>query len=144
MIPRLVDVPASAPLYVDFLAELRARGFAGDLSSTYADRTVLGTDNSIYAVPPQAIAYPRNTDDLVRIARLTDDPRFQAFTLAPRGGGTGTNGQSLTDGLVVDVSRHMTRILRDRRREPPSARAGRGRQGPAQRRPQAPRPVLRA
>ena len=31
--------------------------------------------------------------------------------LAPRGGGTGTNGQSLTDGLVVDVSRHMNRIL---------------------------------
>ena len=30
---------------------------------------------------------------------------------APRGGGTGTNGQSLTDGLVVDVSRHMNRIL---------------------------------
>ncbi|MDP1007242.1 FAD-binding oxidoreductase, partial [Klebsiella pneumoniae] len=31
--------------------------------------------------------------------------------LTPRGGGTGTNGQSLTDGLVVDVSRHMNRIL---------------------------------
>ena len=31
--------------------------------------------------------------------------------IAPRGGGTGTNGQSLTDGLVVDVSRHMNRIL---------------------------------
>src|SRR3712207_6638032 len=30
---------------------------------------------------------------------------------APRGGGTGTNGQSLTTGLVVDVSRHMNRIL---------------------------------
>ena len=31
--------------------------------------------------------------------------------VAPRGGGTGTNGQSLTDGLVVDLSRHMNRIL---------------------------------
>ena len=33
------------------------------------------------------------------------------MTIAPRGGGTGTNGQSLTDGLVVDVSRHMNGIL---------------------------------
>jgi len=47
MIPRLVDLPRPTPLYLEFLAELRARGFAGDLSSTQADRTVLATDNSI-------------------------------------------------------------------------------------------------
>src|SRR5215207_61310 len=111
MIPRLVDLPRSAPLYVEFLAELRARGFAGDLSPSYADRTVLATDNSIYHVTPEAIAFPQGTDDLVRIARLLDDPRFHGLKLAPRGGGTGTNGQSLTGGLVVDVSRHMNRIL---------------------------------
>src|SRR4051812_44038573 len=111
MIPRLADVPSPAPLYADFLAELRARGFAGDLSSTFADRTVLATDNSIYQLAPQAIAFPRGIDDLVRIARATQDPRFAGLKLAPRGGGTGTNGQSLTNGLVVDVSRHMNRIV---------------------------------
>src|SRR5690606_40722815 len=31
--------------------------------------------------------------------------------LSPRGGGTGTNGQSLTDGLVVDTSKYMNQIL---------------------------------
>src|SRR3954469_24274086 len=111
MIPRLTDTPAPAPLYAAFLAELRALSFEGDLSPLYADRTVLGTDNSIYQLMPQAIAFPRGTDDLVRIARLAGDPRFADLKIAPRGGGTGTNGQSLTDGLVVDVSRHMNRIL---------------------------------
>src|SRR5215207_789749 len=111
MIPRLVDHPHPAPLYAAFLAELRARGFQGDLSATYADRTVLATDNSIYQLTPQAITFPRHTDDLVRIARMAQDPRFADVKLAPRGGGTGTNGQSLTDGLVVDGSRHMNRIL---------------------------------
>src|SRR3954471_8870807 len=111
MIPRLVDMPGPVPLYVAFLAELRARGFEGDLSSTYSDRTVLATDNSIYQLTPQAIAFPRSTDDLVRIAHAAQDPQFADVTLAPRGGGTGTNGQSLTDGLVVDVSRYMNRIL---------------------------------
>src|ERR671914_231283 len=81
MIPRLTNTPAPLPLYAAFLAELRTRGFAGD------------------------------ADDLVRIARAAQDPRFADVKLAPRGGGTGTNGQSLTDGLVVDVSRHMNRIL---------------------------------
>src|SRR4051812_2721497 len=111
MIPRLVDMPGPVPLYAAFLAELRARGFEGDLSSTYSDRAVLATDNSIYQLTPQAIAFPRSTDDLVRIACAAHDPRFADVKLAPRGGGTGTNGQSLTDGLVVDVSRHMNGVL---------------------------------
>ena len=111
MIPRLTDTPnAGAALWrvPDRAAGARLRRRS---SPAYADRTVLATDNSIYQLRPQAIAFPRNTDDLVRIARLTEDPRFAGVKLAPRGGGTGTNGQSLTDGLVVDVSRHMNRIL---------------------------------
>src|SRR3954451_16598661 len=111
MIPRLVDLPHPAPLYIEFLTDLRVRGFAGDLSSTHADRTVLATDNSIYHLTPEAIAFPRGTEDLVRIAHLLDDPRCHGLKLAPRGGGTGTNGQSLTGGVVVDVSRDMNRIL---------------------------------
>jgi FAD/FMN-containing dehydrogenase len=93
MIPRLTDTPMPAPLYGEFLTELRARGFEGDLSPAYADRTVLATDNSIYQLMPQAVAFPRTADDLVRIARLLEDPRFGSVTIAPRGGGTGTNGQ---------------------------------------------------
>ena len=33
------------------------------------------------------------------------------FDLVARGGGTGTNGQSLTNGLVVDTRRVMNRII---------------------------------
>ena len=111
MIPRLAKIPAPEPLHGTFLAELRARGFEGQLSLTHADRTVLSSDNSIYQVFPQAIAFPAGTEDLVRIATIAAEPRFRALKLAPRGGGTGTNGQSLTDGLVVDLSRNMNRIL---------------------------------
>ncbi|KMO31596.1 membrane protein [Methylobacterium tarhaniae] len=111
MIPHLSPGPETVPLHAAFCAELRARGFAGDLSLSRADRTVLATDNSIYQLTPQAVAYPRDRDDLVRIARLLAEDRFEEVRIAPRGGGTGTNGQSLTDGLVVDLSRHMNRIL---------------------------------
>nr|WP_294867538.1 FAD-binding and (Fe-S)-binding domain-containing protein [uncultured Pseudogulbenkiania sp.] len=111
MIPRLTASTPSASLYLDFIAELQVRGFSGEASSSYADRTVLATDNSIYQVLPQAAAFPKTVDDLSLIARLAAEPRFTTLALSPRGGGTGTNGQSLTDGLVVDVSRHMNRIL---------------------------------
>ncbi len=108
--------PASADLTLDeiyrrFLDDLEAAGFTGEIAPDAANRTVLATDNSIYQRLPQAVLYPRDGADLERIARLIGTTRHRGVVMAPRGGGTGTNGQSLTDGVVVDVSRHMNRIL---------------------------------
>ncbi|MDK1374076.1 MULTISPECIES: FAD-binding and (Fe-S)-binding domain-containing protein [unclassified Sinorhizobium] len=111
MIPKLTSEPEPLPLYAAFCAELQVRGFTGDLSLRPADRVVLATDNSIYQLRPEAVAFPKNRDDLVRIAKLLAEPGFAKVVVAPRGGGTGTNGQSLNGGLVVDLSRHMNRIL---------------------------------
>lgn len=94
-----------------FVAELRLRGFEGEIAQSQGDRTVFSTDNSIYQLPPAAIAFPRNEADVVRVAKLSNEPQFKSITLAPRGGGTGTNGQSLTNGVLVDLSRHMNQIL---------------------------------
>ena len=108
--------PTSAELtlperYRRFLAELAAAGFRGDIADDAANRIVLATDNSIYQRQPAAVLYPRDAADLQRIARLMAQAAYRDVVLAPRGGGTGTNGQSLTDGLVVDVSRYMNRIV---------------------------------
>ncbi|KGE77082.1 FAD-binding and (Fe-S)-binding domain-containing protein [Halomonas salina] len=97
--------------YLHFLEALADAGFEGEIAPDYANRTVLATDNSIYQRLPQAVIYPKNATDLERLARLAARDEFRRVALAPRGGGTGTNGQSLTDGLVVDVSKHMTAIL---------------------------------
>lgn len=111
MIPRLDQIDATQSLYLDFIETLKQQGFKGDLNPDYANRTVLATDNSIYQVLPQGVIYPRHTDDLVLIASMANEHRFKDVVLSARGGGTGTNGQSLTDGLIVDVSKHMNRIL---------------------------------
>ncbi|WP_299310457.1 FAD-binding and (Fe-S)-binding domain-containing protein [uncultured Halomonas sp.] len=103
--------PGLAAPYLRFLEALKAAGFEGEIAPDYADRTVLATDNSIYQRLPQAALYPRHGEDLARIAHLAGQVEHRQVALTPRGGGTGTNGQSLTDGLVVDVSRHMNRIL---------------------------------
>ncbi len=111
MIPalRIDDRPAS--LAMEYVAELRVRGFEGDVAHSHGERTVFATDNSIYQVAPQAVLFPRHDVDVVRIAKLAGEPRFRALKLAPRGGGTGTNGQSLTESVSVDFSRHMNAIL---------------------------------
>jgi FAD/FMN-containing dehydrogenase len=98
-------------LTAEFLAELVLRGFEGEIAQGHADRTVFATDNSIYQVAPQAVVFPRHETDVVRVAKLAGEERFRTVKFAPRGGGTGTNGQSLTDGIAVDLSRHMNGVL---------------------------------
>ena len=111
MIARIAPEDTLAAHYRAFLSALCAAGFEGEIDHAYAMRTVLATDNSIYQRLPQAAVFPKHTDDLQRLARLAADPVHRQIVVTPRGGGTGTNGQSLTDGVVVDVSRHMNRIL---------------------------------
>ncbi|RYY03117.1 MAG: FAD-binding oxidoreductase [Gammaproteobacteria bacterium] len=111
MIPRIDRTSPVQTLYLSFIERLRTSGFGGDLNPDYATRTVLATDNSIYQVLPQGVIYPKDTADLVRVIKLSQQPEFTDIVLSPRGGGTGTNGQSLTDGLVVDTSKYMNKIL---------------------------------
>lgn len=111
MIPSISHTSPVQALYLSFLTALRTSGFRGDLNSDYANRVVQATDNSIYQVLPQGIIYPRDSKDLITLASLSQQAQFKTIVLSARGGGTGTNGQSLTDGLVVDTSKYMNQIL---------------------------------
>ncbi|MBB5608045.1 MULTISPECIES: FAD-binding and (Fe-S)-binding domain-containing protein [unclassified Janthinobacterium] len=94
-----------------FLSALAASGYRGDIASDIATRAVFATDNSIYQLLPAAVLYPREGEDLNHIVRLAASAEYGPIPLAPRGGGTGTNGQSLSSGVVVDTSRHMNGIV---------------------------------
>ncbi|MFW7378560.1 MAG: FAD-binding and (Fe-S)-binding domain-containing protein [Oligoflexus sp.] len=111
MIPSLNERPAIQPSYQRFLDELVRLGFSGQIGQNYADRLTQSTDNSIYQVLPQAVVYPTSQDDIAMLLSLMNRPEFSEITLVARGGGTGTNGQALTRGLVMDVSAFMNRIL---------------------------------
>ncbi|VDZ63812.1 Fe-S oxidoreductase [Serratia odorifera] len=106
MIPQISQAPGLVQRVLDFLAALKQHGFNGDIATSYADRLTMATDNSIYQLLPDAVVFPRSTSDVALLARLAADEKFSSLTFSPRGGGTGTNGQSLNSGIVVDMSRH--------------------------------------
>ena len=111
MIPKLNRLSRTQAHYLEFLQALQKTDFSGDINPDYANRMVLATDNSIYQVLPQGVVYPQTTQDIINLCELANQSKYHDIVLSPRGGGTGTNGQSLTDGIVVDLSKHMNRIL---------------------------------
>ncbi len=111
MIPQISQAPGVVQLVLNFLQALEQQGFTGDTATSYADRLTMATDNSIYQLLPDAVVFPRSTADVTLIARIAAEARFESLIFTPRGGGTGTNGQALNAGIVVDMSRYMNRIL---------------------------------
>lgn len=111
MIPRLDYQDSLSPTTLQFLELLGRSAFRGDIEKSYASRLAMATDNSVYQVVPQAVLYPRSADDIAVMLRLAQQPDHAALSFFPRGGGTGTNGQSLGGGIIVDLSRHMNQIL---------------------------------
>ncbi|PDS75115.1 FAD-binding and (Fe-S)-binding domain-containing protein [Rhizobium sp. L43] len=111
MIPRLKTQDPSILPRAGFFERLLELGFAGDIETSAASRTVLSTDNSIYQIEPAGILFPKGIEDMKAVMRVVGEEPFRGLPVVARGGGTGTNGQSLTDGIVVDCSRHMNRIL---------------------------------
>lgn len=111
MLPRLDPQELVAPLYQEFAKTLSQLSFTGDISTSYGARLAVATDNSIYQQLPQLVLHPRSLKDIQLLTELASKEKFRAIKFSARGGGTGTNGQSLTPGIIVDLSKYMNRIL---------------------------------
>ena len=97
-------------LIKDFIDQLKPL-FYGDIDESDSAKYVHSTDNSIYQVIPQVVIYPKNIEDIQSLMQLAHLDQYNNLVITPRGGGTGTNGQSLTNGIVVDLSRYMNKII---------------------------------
>lgn len=111
MLPLLSHKQTLEPVYLAYLDALEQSAYSGDIDKRYSARLVQATDNSIYQFLPQAVLYPKNQKDIQIALALATNDMFREVTFSARGGGTGTNGQALTHGLIIDVSRYMNRVL---------------------------------
>jgi FAD/FMN-containing dehydrogenase/Fe-S oxidoreductase len=71
-------------------------------------KTLYATDASAYRIMPQAVALPKTVDDIVKLLLFA---RENNISLTPRTAGTSLAGQTVGDGIVVDVSKHFTNIV---------------------------------
>lgn len=88
-----------------FLSELSDHDCLDD--STLA-RALYSSDASLYRVVPQIIARPRSREELIVVARAA---LAAGLPITARGAGTSCAGNAVGEGLIIDVARHLNRII---------------------------------
>lgn len=84
----------------------------GEIDGSDATRQKYSRDASIFEVMPRAVLYPRDTADLQAIIRTVSKARQKGekVSVTARNGGTCMSGGSLTEGYIIDMSRHFTHV----------------------------------
>ncbi len=81
---------------------------SGDVLFDPFSRGRYATDASFYQIMPAGVVVPRTMDEALRTLQIARDA---GRTVTPRGGGTSQCGQTVNDGIVVDFSKHLNRVL---------------------------------
>lgn len=77
------------------------------IRARYIDLVSFASDAGFYYLLPKAVVQPVNEAEIIA---LFDFSRRHGIPLVFRTGGTSLSGQSITDGILVDLSQHWNRI----------------------------------
>lgn len=89
------------------LARRLAAEITGEVLFDRFDRGRYANDASFYQIMPAGVVVPRTMDEALRTLAIA---REAGRKVTPRGGGTSQCGQTINDGLVIDVSKHLNRV----------------------------------
>lgn len=89
--------------------ELKAAGIA-EVADDAATRAAYSHDASIFEVPPAAVVFPRDAEELKRLVKFASE-HAGTVSLTARGGGTDMTGGAVTSSVVVDMTRHLNRVI---------------------------------
>jgi FAD/FMN-containing dehydrogenase/Fe-S oxidoreductase len=86
-----------------------ARLVRGEVFADIIHRVAFSTDASSYRIVPQCVVAPRNAREVAAVVQYAAE---HGLPVAARGAGSGLAGESLCHGIVLDMTRYLTRILR--------------------------------
>src|ERR1700740_890568 len=84
------------------------RELTGEVLFDRFDRGRYATAASFYQIMPAGVVVPKTINEALRALAICRD---QGRIVTPRGGGTSQCGQTVNDGIVIDFSKHLKRII---------------------------------
>lgn len=92
---------------MDLRAELASIVSADRVLTRYLDRIAYANDASVYRLLPRAVVQPRS---IAEVRALFGFSHARRIPLTFRSAGTSLSGQAITDGILVDLSRHWRKL----------------------------------
>jgi anaerobic glycerol-3-phosphate dehydrogenase C subunit len=80
----------------------------GDVLFDELSRTIYSSTASLYRVKPLGIVKPKHKKDVINLVKYA---ARMSIPLIPRGGGTSRTGNELGEGILIDFTKYMNRIL---------------------------------
>ena len=80
----------------------------GEVHFDKLHRTIYSTDASAYLEEPTGVVFPKNAED---VRKTIEYAKAAKTTLIPRTAGTSLAGQVVGNGLVVDLSKYLNKII---------------------------------
>lgn len=72
------------------------------------------TDASVFRLKPSVVVFPKNVRDIQKLVNFVREHKTEEndLSLTPRSAGTDMTGGPLSESIVMDVNRHLTKIKR--------------------------------
>ena len=80
----------------------------GEVLSDDWSRQIYSVDASHYEIQPAAVVHPVDEQVVMEVCKYSFSKKVP---ITARGAGTGLLGQSLSDGIILDFTKHMNRIV---------------------------------
>ncbi len=91
----------------EILRDLR-NTIEGEVLFDEINRTIYSSAASLYRIRPLGIVKPKHIKDVINVVKYASQ---HGIPITPRGGGTSRTGNEVGEGLLLDFSKYMNRIL---------------------------------
>lgn len=84
---------------------------SGEVSDSPELLETFSKDASIFVVKPELVVTPKDSEDIQALVRFADDHPEINMSLTPRAAGTCMSGGSLSESVVLDMTKHFNRVI---------------------------------
>lgn len=93
---------------IEDLSRTLATQIRGEIRKSLVDRAIYSTDASNYRILPEAVVIPKTPQD---IEITVSEASARDIPVTVRGAGTSLAGQAVGEGIILDLSKYMNRVI---------------------------------
>lgn len=110
---RLLGANVLVNFFMSKIAHYLQQHVLGEVLTSADVRKHFSTDSGVFSVVPSVVVYPRNENDIRKVARFTWQlaERGRVIPITARGMGTDQSGAAIGSGIMMVFPAHMNRIL---------------------------------